>query len=236
MQSLRNFLFAIFLMTQLVSGCSQQDTTGVYGSLEVVRQIEVYKAQVALDSNMLLVNLADYIPGIILDIRYATDNNFVGVPVYKQPLAFARYPVAKSLLAVQQALDSMGLGLVIFDAYRPYSVTVKFFEIYPDSNFVAHPSKGSRHNRGCAVDVALVNKKTGRYLEMPTDFDDFSEAAYPDYLNLTEEQIQNRQLLIEIMARNGFTVYPTEWWHFDFVGWKAYPLMDIPFEKLNELP
>jgi D-alanyl-D-alanine dipeptidase len=133
----------------------------------------------------------------------------------------------------QEDLAEKGLGLVIYDAYRPYSATIQFFETYADSTFVAHPSKGSRHNRGCAVDVTLIDIETRTYLEMPTPFDDFSERAHPDFPNLTAEVLANRNLLRQVMEKNGFTVYPAEWWHFDFIGWEDFPLMDIPFEALH---
>ena len=126
------------------------------------------------------------------------------------------------------------MGLLIFDAYRPYSATVRFYEIYNDTSYVASPWKGSRHNRGAAVDVSLIDFETGEELQMPTGYDNFSEAAHPDYGNLPENVLKNREILINEMQNHGFRVYPYEWWHFDFIGWEAYDLMDLSFEDLKK--
>lgn len=125
-----------------------------------------------------------------------------------------------------------GLGLKIYDGYRPYSVTVQFFKSASDKSFVANPKDGSRHNRGCAIDLTLINLKTGKELDMPTAYDSFAAQAASDYNNLPENLIKNRSLLRSVMERNGFSVLNNEWWHFDFIGWKNYELMDIPFENL----
>jgi D-alanyl-D-alanine dipeptidase len=223
-------LFVVFLFGKLTF--AQADSVAAHYGLDVVSKTKDYLESVLENPDMELVDLAQEIPDIILDIRYATENNFVGTQIYATPRALARKPVANALAKVQAQLDSIGYGLVVFDAYRPYEATVLFFETYADSTFVAHPSKGSRHNRGCAVDLSLVDKRTGKYLEMPTAFDDFSEKASPDYDGLPAKIEQNRELLRRIMEANGFTVYPSEWWHFDFVGWENFPLMDIPFEEL----
>jgi D-alanyl-D-alanine dipeptidase len=228
--------FHLVFLALILCGATyaQSDSIARHYNLDVVHAPEVYREHVATDTSFAFINLKTFIPGIHLDIRYATTNNFVGEALYNKPMAYARKPVAEALKRVQQSLDSMQLQLVIFDAYRPYSITVKFFEIYPDSNFVAHPANGSRHNRGCAVDVTLRDKITGVYLDMPTEFDDFSEAAHPDFSGATDAQKQNRDFLRQVMERNGFAVYPHEWWHFDFKGWEAFPLMDIRFEELEQ--
>lgn len=212
---------------------AQSDSIAKYFGLEVVFSVTTYWDQVAQNPDLKLVDLEKEIPSLVLDVRYATSNNFVGVPIYNESKAFVRKPVAEALHNVQTELAKEGLGLVIYDAYRPYSATIQFFDTYADSTFVAHPSKGSRHNRGCAVDVTLIDLETRNYLEMPTPFDDFSERAHPDFPNLTTEVLVNRNLLRQVMEKNGFTVYPAEWWHFDFVGWEDFPLMDIPFEALH---
>ena len=139
------------------------------------------------DSSRLLIDLEKFIPGIKLDVRYATKNNFFGAAVYEVEKAFLRLPAAKALKKVQQELNKKGLGLKIFDAYRPYSVTVKFYEKYPDTNFVASAWKGSLHNRGCAVDLTVIDLKSGEEIEMPTEYDDFTERAGINYSNLPEE-------------------------------------------------
>jgi D-alanyl-D-alanine dipeptidase len=208
------------------------DSIATHHNLEVIRELEVYQQQVVANPEMELVELATVIPNLGLDIKYATTENFAETAVYQEARAFARKPVAEALVRVQNELAEYDLELLVFDAYRPYAVTVKFFEIYPDPTFVADPAKGSRHNRGCAVDVTLVQSSTGLPLEMPTPYDDFTERAHPNFMELPDNQKKNRDFLIQIMKRNGFTVYPSEWWHFDFVGWEAFPLMDIPFEQL----
>lgn len=200
--------------------------------LEVINNLADYKKSVAENPDKQLVELAKYIPGLKLDIRYATKNNFAKQAVYKQARAFARLPVANALKKVQAELKKSDLGLKIFDGYRPYSVTVKFFDIASDKNFVANPKDGSRHNRGCAMDLTIVNLKTGKDLNMPTPYDSFAAAASPDYKDLPADVIKNRDLLITLMERNGFRVLDNEWWHFDFKGWKNFELMDIGFEQL----
>lgn len=172
---------------------------------------------------------------IKLDIRYATSNNFVGRPVYSEARAFLQKPAAKALLRAHRKFKKLGLGLVIFDAYRPWSVTKLFWEITPPEKrkFVADPSIGSKHNRGCAVDLSLYNLKTGELLPMPSEYDEFTERASPNYQGGTEEERRNRDILIRIMQEEGFTVNPHEWWHFDYKDWQKYAIYDIPFSEIN---
>lgn len=179
-----------------------------------------------------LVDLEEYIPGLVLDIRYATTNNFTGERIYDHPKAYARKPVADALKRIQGALKKQGLAVKIFDAYRPYKATVKFYEVYRDTTYVASPYRGSRHNRGCALDLTLVELKSGEELKMPTGYDSFSRAAWPGTTVADPEVRKNRQLLIEVMERHGFKVNSSEWWHFDFRGWKNFEVMDIDFEEL----
>lgn len=171
-------------------------------------------------------------PGILLDIRYATTNNFTGKIVYPEARAFLVKDAALSLDSVQKELEAIGLGLKIYDGYRPLSVQKKFWEIMPDERYVADPQKGSRHNRGMAVDLTLVDKN-GKEMNMPTEYDDFTEKAHRDYMNLTEEQIKNRKVLEDVMTKYGFTGLPTEWWHFDYKGWENYEVLDIDFKDIK---
>ena len=182
-----------------------------------------------------LVEIKKYIPGIVLDIRYATTNNFTHHRMYQQAGAFARLPVVLALKKVEDELKKQGLGLKIYDAYRPYSVTVAFYKLTPDSNFVADPRKGSKHNRGCAIDLSIINLNTGKELDMPTGFDSFSKKAASNYPNLPKQEIVNRELLKTIMQQYGFRAIPTEWWHFDFIGWQNYSLLDISFQQINKI-
>ena len=193
-----------------------------------------YNAECAKNDQNLLVDLGKVIPGIQLDIRYATDNNFTHKQVYSSARAFLRKPAAIALAKVQQELAKQGLGLKVYDAYRPYAATILFYDLIRDTLFVASPAKGSRHNRGCAVDVSLVDLKTGNELQMPTTFDDFSIRANPFYTDLPAVSIKNREILIEAMKKKGFDVYSSEWWHFDFNGWQLFSLMDLTFEELDQ--
>ena len=202
-----------------------------YG-LEVINEYSIYKKSVELDKNKQLIEIKKHIPTIKLDIRYAGKNNFAKQAVYKQARAFARLPVVDALENVQDELKKSGYGLKIFDGYRPYSVTVKFFAIASDKTFVANPKDGSRHNRGCAIDLTLIDLRTGKELEMPTPYDSFAAEAASDFNNLPAKIIQNRKLLRDTMEKHGFRVLNNEWWHFDFIGWQNYDIIDIAFEDL----
>lgn len=201
--------------------------------LEIFSEIAIYDSLVTVNPDNTLVDLEKYIPGIVLDIRYATKDNFTGQKVYDAPRAFVRKLVADSLLKVQNELKTNGLGLKIFDAYRPYSATLKFYEVYPDTNFVAAPWRGSMHNRGCAVDVTLIDFITKKELEMPTPFDDFSRKSGQLYMDLPQKVLQNRKLLRDMMVKYGFLQYDPEWWHYNFKGWEKFELMDISFDELQ---
>jgi len=192
-----------------------------------------YAEQIKANPNIRLVEINKYIPGIVLDIRYATSNNFMHRKMYKQARAFARLPVVMALKDVEEDLKTRGLGIKIYDAYRPYAVTVKFYEETPDTNFVADPRRGSKHNRGCAIDMSLIDLKTGKELDMPTGFDSFSKKAGANYPDLPKQEIANRELLKSVMTAHGFRVIATEWWHYDFNGWANYPLLDIPFSDIQ---
>lgn len=202
-------------------------------NLPLVVSMDAYLHELKLSDNNRMVNLEALISGLHLDIRYATANNFTGQQIYPYPAAWLRKPAALALAGVQQALDSIGLALVVYDAYRPYSATLKFFELYPDTRFVADPAKGSRHNRGVAVDVGLIRKSDGMPLPMPTAIDYFGKEASPNYEHLPHELKYNRDLLIRIMKRYGFEVLSSEWWHFDFRGWNRFSLLDLSFSELK---
>lgn len=170
-----------------------------------------------------------------LDIRYARTDNFVGKVVYAEARAFMQRPAAAALLRVHRKLKKRNLGLVIFDGYRPWSVTKLFWEVTPEDKrkFVANPAKGSRHNRGCAVDLSLFDLATGKLVEMPSDFDDFTEKASPKYKGGTKQQRANRDLLRSQMEAEGFTVNDNEWWHFDYKDWSDYAIYDIAFSEVE---
>ncbi|MHC4234599.1 MAG: D-alanyl-D-alanine dipeptidase, partial [Planctomycetota bacterium] len=179
-----------------------------------------------------LVDVSLIDPRILIDLRYATADNFTGQQLYPVARCLLRESVARRLQRVQDRLVRRGLGLKIYDGYRPLSVQRKLWEIVPDPKYVADPAKGSRHNRGAAVDVTLVDF-TGRDLEMPTGYDDFSPAAHRDYSGGTKASRQNRQILTDAMEAEGFRGLADEWWHFDAPGWEGYPLLDVP---LTDVP
>ena len=172
---------------------------------------------------------------IKLDIRYARDDNFVGRPVYTEARAFLQKVAAEAVLRVHQKLKEQNLGLVIFDGYRPWSVTKLFWEVVrlDQRKFVANPEKGSKHNRGCAVDLSIYDLKSENLLEMPSDFDEFTERAAPDYEGGTDVERANRDLLRRLMESEGFIVNPNEWWHFDYKDWEKYKLYDVAFSEIE---
>ncbi|MHB1178919.1 MAG: M15 family metallopeptidase [Daejeonella sp.] len=221
----------LILFVLLIYGESFAQKVNPYGLAVINTQAE-YQKSVSGNADKQLVELKTYIPELKLDIRYATKNNFAKQVVYRQARAFARLPVVMALKKVQAELKKSGFGLKIFDGYRPYSVTVKFFNIASDKSFVANPKDGSRHNRGCAIDLTIIDLKTGKDLHMPTPYDSFAVAASAGYKDLPAGVIKNRDLLIKVMERHGFRVLDNEWWHFDFIGWKKFELMDIGFEEL----
>jgi D-alanyl-D-alanine dipeptidase len=224
-------LFGLFLLVSTTTW-AQNVARNKYG-LEIIDRISQYKQLIAKDSNQQLIEVTSYIPGILTDVRYATTNNFTKQQLYKHPAVFLRLPAAKALKAVQADLKKKGLGLKIFDGYRPYQATEKMWEIVPDDRYAADPKKGSGHNRGVAVDLTIVELKTGRALNMPTDFDDFTEKAHFNYTALESSVIANRNLLRTVMVKHGFKGSSTEWWHYYLLNYKLYPLMNIPFEQLG---
>ena len=193
-----------------------------------------YRATLTLNPEKELVDLEKFIPGIVLDIRYATTNNFTKEKIYNLAKAYARKPVAEALKKVQAYLSKQGLGVKIYDAYRPYKATVKFYETYRDTTYVASPYKGSRHNRGCALDITLIDLATKKELKMPTGYDSFSKDAWPTTPVKDAEARKNRKLIISVMEKHGYKVNASEWWHFDFIGWQKFEVMDIDFEELEK--
>jgi len=181
-----------------------------------------------------LVELATLDPAIHLDIRYATANNFLSTPVYTEARAFMQRPAAEALLRVLHELQPLDYGLLIHDAYRPWYVTKIFWDATPSEGkiFVADPQKGSKHNRGCAVDLTLYDLATGRPVEMPGLYDEMSPRSFPNFPGGTSLQRWHRDLLRRAMESEGFTVNEDEWWHFDYKDWKQYGILNVPFEKI----
>ncbi|MBN1444931.1 MAG: D-alanyl-D-alanine dipeptidase [Candidatus Omnitrophica bacterium] len=194
------------------------------------------EAQVASETRTQfpLVEVKEVIPDIILDIRYATADNFTGKVLYPSADCFLLEEAALALKAVQDDLKEQGFRLKIYDGYRPFSVQKKMWEVMPNPNYVADPQKGSMHNRGCAVDVGLADME-GRDVEMPTEFDNFTEKAHRDYQHLTADAIAHRRILKEAMERRGFASIRTEWWHFSFKASQNKPVLNIPFEAVKSV-
>ena len=224
-------LARLFLLT-LVLACTTavQVPRNQYG-LAVVPDEATYLRLAAQTPAKRLVDLGTL--GIRTDIRYATSNNFMKRTLYPVAKAWLRAPAAAALADVQRELAAQGVGLKVFDAYRPYRVTEAMWEPIRDPDYVADPSKGSRHNRGAAVDLTLIDLRTGEELPMPTGYDDFTPRAHHDFQELSADVLRNRALLRDVMTRHGFDPLPSEWWHYDFRGWEQFELMNVGLEELE---
>lgn len=224
------FIFSTFLALS----CLAQDTATVKPS--VTHKWRIFRKQAKQDSTKRMIELKSLMPNLVYDLRYAGTNNFMQRLMYPENTknTFLRVPAANALQKVQQELNEKGFGLKIFDAYRPYSVTVKFWELVKDERYVANPAKGSGHNRGIAVDLTIINLKTGEELNMGTGFDNFTDTAHQTFTNLPEEILQNRFLLKSTMEKYGFKALDTEWWHFFLNNGNRFELLDIDFKKLKK--
>ncbi len=210
-----------------------------------VRQVEYLRAEALKDQppheqgtfrKPDLVELTKLDPTIKLDIRYATTNNFLGTPLYTQARAFLQRPAALALVRAHRELKALGYGLIIHDGYRPWYVTKIFWDATPDDKkiFVANPAEGSKHNRGCAVDLSLYDLETGKEVTMPSGYDEMTNRAYADYAGGTTDERARRALLRQAMEKQEFKVIPDEWWHFDYKDWKEYSILNVRFEDLGQ--
>jgi D-alanyl-D-alanine dipeptidase len=226
-------LLALLFFFNACTAPAQTVSISKYG-VAVIDKIPVYQQSIRNDSAKKMVELRKMMPGIVYDLRYAGTNNFMHRTMYV-PLAhstFLRLPAAQALARVQKELNSKGYGLKIFDAYRPYSVTVSFWELVKDERYVANPAKGSGHNRGLAVDLTIIDLKTQRELDMGTGFDNFTDSAHHSFTAFSSTVLQNRQLLKETMIKYGFKMLETEWWHYFWPNDRNYEVLDIPFNQL----
>ena len=198
--------------------------------LYVVPDYATYERLAMQDSSKRLVDLESL--RIPIDVRYATPNNFMHETLYPVAKSYLRAPAANALADVERELAPQGLGLKVFDAYRPYAITKRMWDKIHNPDFVADPAKGSRHNRGAAVDLTLIDLRTGAEIAMPTPYDDFTPRARQDFNDLPAEVIANRATLREAMMRRGFEPLPSEWWHFDYRGWERFDLLDIDLRTL----
>jgi zinc D-Ala-D-Ala dipeptidase len=232
---IRYISMAIFLLTFLNANC--QDTALNQYGLWVIKNVETLRKTTVNYSGKIMIDLRKTLPSIQLDLRYATKNNFTKKALYPPvKTTYLRKAATDSLAVVQKQLKALGLGLKIFDAYRPYSVTEKMWEPIKDSRYVADPKYGSGHNRGVSVDLTIINLSNQQELDMGTDFDNFSDTAHITFIQLPEEVLQNRLLLKNIMEQHGFIALETEWWHYYLPNAKQFELLDIPFDKLAAKP
>ena len=233
---LHRYIFSLLTLFffHCAGSMAQPTTTSAYG-VEIITKIADYQKIVQADTAKRMVSLKKYIPHIIYDLKYGTINNFMHRQMYapRPRQTFLRQPAALALAQVQHELNSKGYGLKIFDAYRPYSVTVRFWELVKDDRYVANPSKGSGHNRGLAVDLTIVELATGQELDMGTGFDNFTDSAHLGFMDLPAVVLGNRRFLKGIMERYGFTALETEWWHFYWPNDRGYEVLDLPFRKLK---
>jgi D-alanyl-D-alanine dipeptidase len=169
---------------------------------------------------------------LVIDLRYATTHNFTHKVLYRHPKALLRKPPAEALRKVQEELNKKGLGLKIFDAYRPFSVSCILWQQAADKRYVANPKRGSHHNRGTALDLTIIHLRTGKELNMGTDFDNFTDTAHHSFLQLPPEVLANRRLLKNIMWKHGFNFVPTEWWHYHWRN-KNFDLVDLDFDSIK---
>ncbi len=231
------FALAIFIFLLLpVWKAAAQDSVAIsrnkYG-LPVVSTMNTYRKTIVADSNQQMVNVKKLIPNVVLDLRYAGSNNFMHMPMYPKGTkqTYLRLPAARALQKAEHDLNERGLGFKIFDAYRPFSVTEKFWEIVHDERYVANPKNGSGHNRGIAVDLTIIDLKTGKELDMGTGFDNFTDSAHESFSALPAAILDNRRLLRETMEKYGFKQLETEWWHYSLPDPNNYPILDLDISK-----
>ncbi|WP_223712132.1 M15 family metallopeptidase [Niabella beijingensis] len=222
------------LLLQLLFAGMQLSSQPV--SFPVLRSIRVYKKSIREKPDNEMTELRTLAPGLVYDLRYATTNNFMHRLMYPSHTrsTFMRKPAAVALAAVEATLKQEGLGLKIFDAYRPFAVTKKFWELVPDERYAANPAKGSNHNRGTAVDLTLIDLKTGKELPMGTGFDNFTDSAHHSFTNLPQQVLQNRVRLRSVMEQNGFKPLSSEWWHYTY-GNGSFDVLDLSFDQLNKM-
>jgi D-alanyl-D-alanine dipeptidase len=206
-----------------------------YG-LHIIEQKSQYRADVAADSSRRLVPLKSFIADLKTDFVYATSDNFTKTVLYRSPVAYLRLPAAKALQRAADRFRKLGYGLLVFDAYRPYRVTVDMWQVVPDNRYAADPKHGSGHNKGICVDLSLYDLQTGQALAMPTGFDDFTAKAHQGFMKLPATVLHNRELLKSIMAESGFLPLSTEWWHFSYPDpERKFELLNLTFQQLGEI-
>lgn len=229
-------LFWVIFFLPVVYSMSYPGDSLLQKKPAVIKNKAGYLRSIAGKPGFEMTDLQSEIPGIAFDIRYASANNFFHKKIYPSVnTTYCRKKAAAALAGIQLELNKKGLGLKIFDAYRPYSVTQKIWQQVKDERFAANPAKGSNHNRGAAIDLTIINISTGEALDMGTDFDSFSDSAHHNFTSFPEAILQNRQLLKSVMLQYGFEIFETEWWHYTLPDAKQYELMDLSFEQVRKL-
>lgn len=226
---------ALFLFMKSNPVFSQDSAVNKYG-IRVINSVDTYKRSIAGNPQKIMVALAVELPDAIYDLKYAGKHNFMHTKLYPDiTTTYMRLDASEALSSVQRELKGLQMGIKIWDAYRPYSVTEKMWELVKDDRYAADPTFGSGHNRGIAVDLTVVDLTTGKEIDMGTGFDNFSDTAHHDFRNLPANVLQNRMLLRSVMEKHGFKALETEWWHYYFINGKDYELLDIPFEELYKI-
>lgn len=221
-------LFALVYPTTAHTRQCKTDAKAIYSRQEFMDAVKA-------NPKKKLVELKKVIPGIIIDMPYATVHNFTHTVLYRSPVAYLHEAPANALKAIQEDLRGKGLALKIHDAFRPFSVTCVMWRMVPDRHYTANPRKGSNHNRGLAVDVTIINLKTGKELDMGTAYDCFNDSAHHAFTNLPEHVLANRRLLKYEMWKHGFGLVPTEWWHYQWHNDQDYEVIDLDFDDIKEL-
>jgi D-alanyl-D-alanine dipeptidase len=238
---MQNYRWRILMIFSWVFFCSynnavaQSEVSNKYGLL-VIKDINILQKEIKLNPDKRMVDLRTFISGISLDLKYATKDNFMHQRLYPRiKTTYLRQPAAIALKKVATELEKLNLGIKIFDAYRPYSVTEKMWEVVKDDRYAANPATGSGHNRGASVDLTLIDLKTKKELPMGTGFDNFTDTAHQGFTGLLPEILKNRNLLKSVMEKYGFIALKTEWWHFYLPNSSDYELLDLSFADLKKL-
>lgn len=230
---LKTFIFFILIFSfdnSLLS--AQKNKYGLY----VIEDVQTLQQNIDENPSKGMVDLSTLKPRILFDLKYTTTDNFMNEVLYP-PIrtTWLRKPAAEALEKAANEFALLNLGIKVFDAYRPYSVTEKMWEPVKDDRYAADPATGSGHNRGISVDLTLIDLRTGKELTMPTGFDNFSDTAHQSFMDLSPEILKNRALLKQVMEKYGFIALSTEWWHFYLPNASEYELMNIPFKEMRKL-
>lgn len=229
-------VFPTVIFFFICNGTIAQNTVKNRYGLEVIRTWQAYKKNIAHQQGFEMLDIKTVIKDIVIEPRYADTNNFTHTKLYPPvTTTYLRRNAVYKLKAVEQELHQKGLGLKIFDAYRPYSVTVKMWELVQDERYAADPKKGSGHNRGVAVDLTIINLQTKKELNTGTGFDNFTDSAHHDFTALAAAILQNRRLLKNIMEKHGFASLATEWWHYALPDAAGYEILDLSFEDIKHV-